>query len=106
MNLFAELWTSGTVSDIWVKRMGTGVDRYVRSDQCPSANGHQTCVKYRTVEVDEDIAGDLEIGAVIYMYWWLDPRLVVEKRLVFLLGGCWGRQWVCLSSNTDGTQSP
>lgn len=73
--------------------MRAAVDRYVWSNQRPSADRYKAGVDDCAVEVDKDTFANADIGAVVDVDWCFDPGIVCKERLVCVFCGGRGREW-------------
>lgn len=61
----------------------------VGSNQSPGSDGDLARIQNGCIEVDEDALADLHIGAVVYVYRWLDPGIIGKELFVLLLRSGW-----------------
>ena len=70
--------------------------RTVKGDVGPDdgsiADADLARVEHYAVEVDEDVAADVEVEAVVDGDRRFDPGVCVEDGIVFFGRGCWGRE--------------
>jgi hypothetical protein len=80
--------------------MCAAVDRYVRSEQSSSTDGHQASVDDSAVEVDKDAFAYADIGPIVETDWRLDPGFCYEECFVFVFCGSGWREGRVVSYDT------
>lgn len=87
MDLPTSLRPFRAVPDVWVERVSTTVQTYVRSDERPGSDGYRAGVDDGAVEVDEHVRPEGHVGAVVDVDGWFDPGVVCEELVVLSFGG-------------------
>ncbi|KAI0146130.1 hypothetical protein GGR57DRAFT_293078 [Xylariaceae sp. FL1272] len=79
----------GAIPEIRIQGMCAAEEGDVGPDQGPRTNAHETCVQYGAVEVDEDVAPNLEVGSIVDVDGPFDPGILVQDGIFFGVCLCW-----------------
>jgi hypothetical protein len=83
MDLFPQFWSGSTISQRRIQWMSSGIDAAIGADKSSGANAYQAGIDHDEIEVNKDSFAQPYIGAIINANWRLNPRIVIEKLLVF-----------------------
>lgn len=80
---FTCLRTLSAIAEVRIKRVSPRIQADVRTHQGSSTNGDQAGVDDSTVEVDENIRSQPQVGTVVSMERWFDPGILVKLSFIF-----------------------